>query len=68
MPKISEVEPTGIKINSVIILVIIIFVHFQIAKLRMNNLNLTGARWHVDHAREIDPDFCDVDFQYAMYV
>ena len=40
----------------------------QVAKIRMNEHNFSGAEFHIDQAKIIDPDFCDIDMQYALYV
>jgi hypothetical protein len=40
--------------------------NLQVAKLRLNEGNATGARVHVDIAKKIDPNFCDIEFQDAV--
>ena len=40
--------------------------NLQLSKLRMNENNVTGARYHLDRARAIDPDFCDTGYEEAL--
>lgn len=43
--------------------------HVEISKvysgLYPSKLNLTKSRWHLEQAEEIDPDYCDVNQQFA---
>lgn len=42
--------------------------HLQVAKLEVNSGNYKQAQIHIAAAKEIDPDFCDVGYQEALYV
>lgn len=40
--------------------------NLQIAKLHLNEMNITGAEYHIETAKSIDPTFCDVGYQEAL--
>jgi len=40
--------------------------NLQVAKLRINEGKFSEAKRHVDAAKSIDPDFCDVGYQEAL--
>jgi hypothetical protein len=41
--------------------------HKQVAQLRQMQGNFTGMKAELDVAKAIDPDFCDLSFQYGTY-
>jgi hypothetical protein len=41
--------------------------HKQVAQLRQMQGNFTGMKAELDIAKSIDPEFCDLSFQYGTY-
>jgi hypothetical protein len=41
-------------------------INLQVSKIHINHRNFTQAMYHVNKAKEIDPEFCDVQFTEAL--